>query len=532
LAFGRRIQDLLTARGERRPLASLLVALCFGLALSYVHFHHEVWRDEVHCWVLGKTSTGLADLVWGPRRYDGHPFLWYCLLHLASRIVPGVLGLHLVGIAIGVANTYLWFRYSGLPRLLRLLMLPTYLFFYEYGVVTRSYGLGMLLTFAFCALYRRERPRYLTLSVLLVLLALTSVYGAILTVALAIFLFTPRLKERTAGYAFGFVLRGDRRSLLLGVVILIAGAWLVVRTSFPPKDAYFGQSPEVELGIENLLAALRRYWLAMLASPEDWWTSKSPGSDSLAFAPWLPRAAALLFTLVLASFWRTPLLAVAYAVGVVCMGLFQELKYPGGMRHIGHAFVLFLACCWLGHRELSRWRPAFLQWALLFASFVVQIKGNYTSTRADLARPFSSAAEAADFLRPRLAPHTLLIASVDHSAFAAIGQLDRPFLSAETGEFMRSVVFHNRRVGVDGKRLFTLAKEAVASNNPVFFVLSYPLPATKDLDLGLRAVHRYTTAAAIVPDERYFIYELDRLPASSSTHPQPSTGSVTPTIGR
>jgi hypothetical protein len=71
---------------------------------------------------------------------------------------------------------------------------------------------------------------------------------------------------------------------------------------------------------------------------------------------------------------------------------------------------------------------------VLAAVFLVQIVTAVRVVRAEVAEPFSGAYEAAQFLRSRGWQNALLIGNGDYAATAVTGYLDRPFLSAETGE--------------------------------------------------------------------------------------------------
>lgn len=509
--FGRALAGVgawLTARTERGPLAGVLVALAFGGALGFVHYHHEFWRDELHPWGLGRNATGFWDIAFGGRRYDGHPLLWYYFLHLASRVIAEPVGLHVVGVGLATLSSYLWFRHSGFPRLLRLLLLPSYFWFYEYGVVTRLYALGITLICLFCTVYRRERPRYLLLSSLLVLLSMTSVYGALCAAALGLFLYTPRPWRWTPGGVFVGV-RGDRRHYLFGMLLLLAGAYFAARTSLPPADAFYARGWKTDLTLQTLSSVCNRYWLALMTTSDDWWSATALGSASPGFARWVPWCAGLLFILLLASFWRAPMLAATYALGVGVMALFGEMKYGVGMRHIGHFFLLLVACGWLLNREVARPRRLVLHFSLMFCVLVVQSSGGIKSALADIERPFSSAGEAADFLRGRLSDDAVVIGSVDAVAAGVAQHLDRAFLFADTGDYVKTVVSHDRRFGVDSNRLFSLAASPLAAKHPVWFVLNFPLYPRQAPGMLATLVH--TTKSGIVIDERFYLYRVDQV---------------------
>jgi len=148
-SFLRKIWHGLADPREDGPAFALATAGLFCVGLSIVHYNHELWRDEIHCWSVGRNADGLWDLLTGIRRYDGHPFLWYYLLHLVSLWSRSQVYLHVVTVVLATVSAYLWLRHANLPRVLRLMLLGTYCFFFEYSVISRSYALGVLL--AFCS---------------------------------------------------------------------------------------------------------------------------------------------------------------------------------------------------------------------------------------------------------------------------------------------------------------------------------------------------------------------------------------------
>ena len=85
-------------------------------------------------------------------------------------------------------------RFAPFPRYLKVLLLFSYYFGYEYGVLSRSYTLGWFLLCLFCAAYHPLRLRHAILAVALSLLVLTSVYGVVMGVALILFLVWEHLR--------------------------------------------------------------------------------------------------------------------------------------------------------------------------------------------------------------------------------------------------------------------------------------------------------------------------------------------------
>jgi hypothetical protein len=259
--LARRTRHGLQVKTEPTPWFSLGGAAVFSMALVFVHAHHELWRDEMHCWTLARNAHGFWDILTGVRRYDGHPFLWYYLLHLVSRLSRSVVALHGTTILLATVSAYLWLRDAPLPRFLRIPLLGTYLFFYEYSVLSRSYALGILCLFLFCRAYHRRPLRVPLLSLLLVLLALTSVYGALIAVALAAMLFLQGFVDSLKAKEQGGSRMRISVSVASGIVLFGLGLLLFWTTSVPPKDGFFalpGMMETVPLGPTLPF----HYWLA------------------------------------------------------------------------------------------------------------------------------------------------------------------------------------------------------------------------------------------------------------------------------
>jgi hypothetical protein len=498
----------LLARREQNATFAWVSCALFVVALIVTHTYHEAWRDELHCWSVGRNATGLRDLMFGDRRYDGHPFLWYYCVHLASRIYRGVAALHALTITIAAASAYLWLRHSGAPRFVRLLLLPSYLFFYEYSVVCRSYILGSLLLFAFVIRYRREAVRYLELSILLGLLALTSVYGAFMSGALAMFLFTRgvALFRRDAN--------GERRWLelrsgyLLGLFVYLGFVGLTAATSMPPKDEIFAPTWYVsQMGFVNVKKALVNFWWGFVPTNEDWSSQSYLGLGFPTLEPYLPWLGAGLLLCWLFALRRAPMVAVSFLVVALAMGAFGQMKYPGGLRHVGNIFLFLLACAALVRREVGHGRRLPLLWGLLTCCLLVQIRANVNAVRQDVKRPFSGALQAAKFVAEKFPSDTLLIGSNDFIASGVGGYLDRGVLFAESGDYGQSVVSHNRRAWPTSASLSELARRNLAGRDRVILLLSSPFYLSAQ---GVRFSLRLVTDSAIVADERLWIYEARR----------------------
>jgi hypothetical protein len=510
--FVRRAVRSLSVGTEAKPWFSVAGAALFGIALVCVHASHELWRDEMHCWSLARNAQGFWDLLTGVRRYDGHPFLWYYVLYLVSRLSRSVVMLHATTIILASLSAYLWLRDAPLPRMLRLPLLATYLFFYEYGVLSRSYALGLLCLFLFCWIYRRELLRVPLLSLLLTLLALTSAYGAMIAVALGLTLFLQAFADLYHARREGRSIGQLALSTVGGIIVLglgLGGSWI---TSIPPSNGFF--APAGILGPAPIWPNLAiSYWLAYFprCNPNNgsWMVTAAMGDEWSMLAPALPWLGIAWLVLCLVALRKAPLVAIGYAAGIAIMAGFQHRVYAGYIRHFGHYFILLIGCIWLHQKQRPEARQGRLLGVLLATSLAVQIATCVAAVKTETNLPFSGALEAAQFLRSQGFAEAPLVGSFDHMASTVAGYLDRPFRSTETYEKVTSVVFHNHRwaMGMPLQIVFNVALlEAKNAGRPAVLLLNRDIGEYARPDARIDRL--YVTAPAIVADERFWIFRV------------------------
>ena len=170
--------------GSRR--FAIIVAACFGVLLAFGLARHGLWRDELQGWAIVRHSASPWALLHN-LRYEGQP-----PLVVPAALAPGTR--HRVDVShskrmqwtIATATVLLFAWHAPFPRWLRVLFALGYFPLFEYGVLSRSYSLGLLLVVAVLIFAGRRPRRWGVIGGLLGLLALTSVYGVMLAVALGL----------------------------------------------------------------------------------------------------------------------------------------------------------------------------------------------------------------------------------------------------------------------------------------------------------------------------------------------------------
>lgn len=159
---------------------------CSGVAAALMLtslWQHEPWSDELHAWGLALASpTPLA--IFHNLAYDGHPGLWHLLLWCASWISTAPVMLKVVHGIIGLGIIAMLGLCFPAGRTERMLLLLNYFVLFEFTVVSRNYGISLLLALIYCAVYIRRPNAFGIHAVMLGLLANTNVFGLILSVIL------------------------------------------------------------------------------------------------------------------------------------------------------------------------------------------------------------------------------------------------------------------------------------------------------------------------------------------------------------
>ena len=488
-----------------------VTASVYAVVLLLGHLHHEMWRDELHCWALGRHATGLWDMLTGDRRYDGHPFLWYYLLHLVSRLTRSWVALHVVTMVLAIGAAVLWLRYAPIPRALRVLLLGSYYLLYEYGVMSRSYTLGLALLFTFCALYHPRRIRYVPSAVVLGLMSATSMYGTIMALALAFFLFSQGPGRHGAPAADGrqrFVFPAD---WIAGLIVLTLGLLLTALTTWPPADAIYHPGPPRPVTAATVQNALLNYWMGMFPFGDlvSWnW----PGGDYLfsrwrsidPYVPWLGAGWLLAWLVALR---RSPRLAMTYGLGVLLMAAAQHTIYPGGWRHLVHYFIFMVACLWLYARQTRTRAPDRLLQTLLVLNLAVQIPTGVVAFLTDWRQVFSRSAEAALFIRQHHLQDQPVVADPDDPVTPIAAILDRPFFFPVSDDTTDATVFHGGRHPPTPEQVVGHAQRlAAAAGGSSLILVNYFLgPSRPD---GPTVTLLYNAAPGIMNDESCNLYQV------------------------
>jgi hypothetical protein len=225
---------------NNRGKINLFIWLLYFVLLCFVSHYHEPWHDEAQAWLIARDDS-IWQLLTVTTHYEGHPPLWHlCLMSFAKLGVPYELGLKSVNIFFGSLAAGLVICKSPLPWYLRFTIPFSYFFFYQYGVINRSYSLllALIMLAAYYYPQRETKPYHLALS--LGAMAATQAYGMMLAFGIALAWLWEIVKQLRSTLRLsisGLLHRREVKALLLLLIIAVFNGLLIL----PKPDTAFMQ---------------------------------------------------------------------------------------------------------------------------------------------------------------------------------------------------------------------------------------------------------------------------------------------------
>ncbi len=377
-----------------------LVLAAFTIYIFFVGSRHEPWFDEGQSWLVARDS-GLIELFTDRVRYEGSPGLWHLVLWITAHIGLPFASLNVLSalLAIGAAAVVLWC--GPFPAMMRISILGSYYFAYQFSIVARSYALDLILIPLVATLYAVRRQRPIAFGLLIGLLANCNAHSLLIAGILG-------LDFLIDLYVDGRLWRRDAQAgiaiaVLLGVFAVLT-AWQPADHAFPPEPSEFDAFVKVFDYIRDAFVDRGRFWDDALPPPEN-----SIMGIMISFALLLPS---------LLLFMRAGKLPLAISIFASLIA-FSSAVYSNHW-HSGLLFLAWLFCIWISwaastdHRELKI--------VVATAATILCLMQAAQAARSaawDIDKPYSAAASAAPAVaRWRNENPSGKIAAVGFKAFA------------------------------------------------------------------------------------------------------------------
>jgi hypothetical protein len=492
-----------------RSRADLFWVLPFILFFLVQLAHHQMWRDETNAWELAVHSP-TPRALFQYARYEAHPYLWYLLLWIVSRVSVSLIALKGVAAVIGLGNYLVLALWSPFSRVEKVLLFCGYYISFEYTVLVRMYGVMLL----FVLLYLRSRTsqphRVIRSAIWLGMIANADTFGILLTVAFSL--------------EYLLYLRGDptwwklqwRKQLIAACAIYVGFLAVSFACLVPSGHVSYRNNRG-----GHLFAHAREAGNLLLATREAMLDSWYPLDPAAPAAYWYlvhrRHFMNVCLSLVLAAIWlqfrHEKRLLFMLAVYGVTLILFMHLVYMGYSRHFGTMFVAFVAALWIQRAQEATTSPstplrfAFIPLGLSACAGIVAAYGSWT-------HPFSQAGATAQWLRANHYDGAALAGTPDFSVANVAEHLGRPmyFLDCNCSDVVMQ--FWDRRDNFSEKEIpARLALAAAHSQQPFLIYIMGARPLREDERRALAGHSLETTplaqfTGAEEPEENFFVYKI------------------------
>lgn len=395
----------MTAKGRVR-IALAVVLVAYTVLTGYLIHHHEPWRDEADAWLTAGWDS--IPEVWHRAGYSGTPVLWYLVQMPFAKLGMPYETQAILNFALMVATAALVLWRSPMPVVTRVMIVLSYYFTYEYGVIARNYGLATLLLLLVAEFDRVRAQRPLLYGTLILLLASTCAHFFLVAgVFVLVWAWDVRKAPR------------DKR-VLLGLAIAATGVVLAFVQLLPPADGQMAPGFFSEWNPKRFGESLRRALFPLSQEP---WRKMTANT-----------AVVLFFIYLWKRSRRASWLFLGCYAGLAYVYVF---KYVGGLRHYGLMFGVILVALWVAERDtvragLTRWRLA--AYGAMTACWAVTAVDAIPIYQRETSEKFSLAIDMAAYLRASGNAGRVIAAHVAPEASAVL-----PYLGSEKQFFYAGI---------------------------------------------------------------------------------------------
>lgn len=323
---------------------ALLVG-AFALICGITIFNHEMWRDELHQWLISMEISSFSDLI-ANTKYESTPKLWFVLLALLTKISPSPVLMQGFCLAIGTAIAYVFVRHSPFTVTQKALFIFGYFPLYELSVIARPYGLSLLLSLIFCSLFTSNTRRPLLTSLVAFLLSQSSPMGLNLGALCGLLLLVDYVLNRKT--------LPSPSASLLGLSLVCLGVLVSLISMLKSADSsLFTKGFLFSLDFRKLYFILDKMLNAFLPIPvfdTRFWGTKLYRQFYIlkVLAPVISIAIIVYCARALKHSARALIL---YLCGTGGFLLFFYVAHSAGLRHSGFFFVVFIMALWVFFTE-------------------------------------------------------------------------------------------------------------------------------------------------------------------------------------
>ena len=354
-----------------------------------------MWRDEVRAFSVA-TRASTASAMIESLHQEGHPAVWYLMLRVGYAITGTNLVLPALALSSALGIAYVVLRFAPFPFWFRLLIVFGTFVSYEYSVMSRNYGIGVLLLVIAATIFRDRSERGIALGIILGLMANTSVHAAIVCSVLSLLwvldLFDPVRRDSLL-----------RPQPLAGLGIALLGMIIGLWSANPSREMSYATSLH-QLTLHDILRSILIDPGKGLKGPADIAASEELPWSHLGIDALIAGRLIVDFVIVSIAWALAPRRGYlfVFVVSVLSFEVLFRGVYPGSLRHQGMLTLLAIGICWIAIRDTTFEKCASFAeriWLGLLPIVLIQSIALPFIARRHLVYPASSSKALAGLIR-------------------------------------------------------------------------------------------------------------------------------------
>jgi hypothetical protein len=458
-----------------------LVWALYSAVVLYTTSNHEPWRDEAQSWLIARDNSLLGLFQYLPN--EGHPPLWYLLLMPFAKLGFAYSTINVIHNLIVIAFAWLLLFKNNINFVLKVALLFSYFFIYEYAVIARNYSIVALILAGIGAMYAKRFEKPLLYALLIFLLFQTNVLAFCTGVGLGAIFFLEMIEEKKWQ---------PKNFVALAIMAVGALAMIVLLLSAGMKSSYSKESTD------KWFTVFETFGSAMTLNAAN-------GQLGLA-----------AYVVIVLSFIRKPkalIFILIATAGFLYLALYQ---FQGTTRHHGFLLIFLLgafviAAQYKPWQKLENYKWIDLSGIVVFVALLsFQVLKATDFIGVENEKNFSDAKNAGEFImKNNLDKYTI----VGHTSYAASAvapylPIGKPIWYADqkrNGTFVfLDTVFFNNYFKYSADYAPYIVQETFQNKDSVLLLMSMPIQHPEFLKQW-QMIYR-TTEEPIKRDEIFFIY--------------------------
>jgi len=463
---------------------------------------HEMWRDELQAWMIARDSVNLADLFRNIQ-YEGHPALWHLTLFFITRFTHNPVWMQYLHVSIACGTVFIFLFFSPFNKIQKALFAFGYFPFYEYLIISRSYGLNLFFILLFCLLNSRRAGLFYQ-AIVVFLLTQANLFGAILAFSLTFFLIFQALIKK---------LNSRKITLLASSLVIISGFALCYLQIVPSKGYSGSGNVSGENVSYNFEKTISSVWEAHMPIPKDsmnFWNSNFINDQAAEFFLAL---VLLVFLYLILDFYGNRFILIYYFATLVLLLFCLLFLNLFAMRYFGMIFAVTVSALWFCLEKIKQNKYnislKFFN-AFVFVIFFAGFLGGMTAYADDYKYPFSSSLSAAEYIENNNLNDLEIVGGMDYAVSALPGHLDKKIFYLNSQKYGTFIIWNNkRRLFVSLDDIFASAeKVSEEKNKDVLIILNSDVLNSKlnDNPWKGRIIKSFEMKEGVVEDEKFYGY--------------------------